>query len=107
MREMILSCYPWCAKEKIVVLPWGNIGSARPAVAPYPALDVAEDEFVIMTMSRLSPEKGIERLLQALGHLGALHSPLCVFICGAPAYMKGRAYERKLKRMAERIDGVR
>ncbi len=107
MRGTILRCYPWCAMEKIVVIPWGDISgqeTARPAVAPY---RFPEDEFVIMTLSRLSPEKGIERLLEALKHLGTMNCSLRVFICGAPAYMKGRKYERKLKRLAVRLDSVR
>jgi len=94
MREVILRCYPWCLPEKIVVIPWGNIAVPHP-VEP---LDVAEDEFVIVTMSRLSPEKGIERLLRALPSVTVPR--LRVFICGAPAYMRGRAYERKLRRLA-------
>ena len=94
MREVILRCYPWCPLEKIAVVPWGNIA---PPVAAEP-LDVADDEFVVVTLSRLSPEKGLERLLRALRHVRVPR--IRVFICGAPAYMKGRAYERKLRRLA-------
>jgi glycosyltransferase involved in cell wall biosynthesis len=51
-----------------------------------------------MTLSRLSPEKGIERLLAALPFVtGSVR----VWICGAPAYMKGKRYEQKLRRMAD------
>src|SRR5439155_17510207 len=64
MKEVIQRCYPDCDAGKIAVLPWGNV-AARPAVAPYRD-GVGDDEFVIMTLSRLSPEKGIERLLAAL-----------------------------------------
>jgi len=95
MRDVIVRCYPWCPAEKIAIVPWGNI---PPPVTPEP-LEVPDDEFVIVTLSRLSPEKGIERLLRALRHVRV--SRLSVFICGAPAYMKGRAYERKLRRLAE------
>jgi len=94
MREVILRCYPWCPTERITVVPWGNIA---PPVAAEP-LDVAKDDLVIVTLSRLSPEKGIERLLRALRHVRLPR--VRVFICGAPAYMKGRAYERKLRRLA-------
>jgi len=94
MREVILRCYPWCPTGKISVVSWGNIA---PAVEGE-TLDVADDEFVIMTLSRLSPEKGIERLLRALPYVRVPR--LRVFICGAPAYMRGRAYERKLRRLA-------
>jgi len=78
------------------VLPWGDIAT-HPAVAPYPA-----DGFVIMTLSRLSPEKGIERLLEAMRFVDG---NVRVWICGAAAYMKGKRYERKLRRMAdERVE---
>ena len=98
MREVILRCYPWCPPEKIVVLPWGNV-AAKPAVTA-PALDAGEDEIVIITLSRLSPEKGIERLLAALPYLNVDGGKIRVFICGGPAYMKGQAYEQKLRRLA-------
>jgi glycosyltransferase involved in cell wall biosynthesis len=131
MKEMILRCYPWCATEKIVVLPWGNVatgrsphpdplpvsqGEGRQTGSPLPSsrgedqgegLSIADDEIVIITLSRLSPEKGIERLLAALPYVDARGKKLRVFICGAAAYMKGRAYERKLRRLAERVASAR
>ena len=91
MKEMICRCYPRCDAGKILVLPWGNI-AARPAVAPYRA-----EGFIIMTLSRLSPEKGIERLLLALPFV---EGDFRVWICGAAAYMKGRRYEKMLRRLA-------
>jgi len=95
MREVIRRCYPWCPSQNIVVVPWGNL--SPPAAGE--SLDVAADEVVIVTLSRLSPEKGIERLLRALPHLRLPRWR--VFIAGAPAFMNGRAYERKLRRMAK------
>jgi glycosyltransferase involved in cell wall biosynthesis len=107
MKEMILRCYPWCAPEKIVVLPWGDI-SVRDAVGPLiPGYSIADDEVVIITLSRLSPEKGVERLLAALPYVDARGKKLRVFICGGAAYMKGRSYERKLRRLAEKATACR
>jgi len=125
MKDVILRCYPDCPPANMVVMPWGNLAgvkseasvreigrdrppgcpnqyAARPAacprfligVAPYPA----EDEVVIMTLSRLSPEKGIERLIKALRHLDTLNYR--VWICGAPAFMQGQRYAAKLRRLA-------
>ena len=55
-----------------------------------------------MTLSRLSPEKGIERLLAALPFLPA---NVRIWICGAPAYMKGERYAHKLRQLAdERVE---
>lgn len=95
MREMIRRCYPWCDAGKVVVMPWGNLAGPPGTAATAPATD---DQFVIMTLSRLSPEKGIERLLRALPQVDG---KVRVWICGAPAYMKGRRYERKLRRLAD------
>jgi len=110
MRDVILRCYPWCSPEKFVVLPWGNIAS-NPVAVGIPLLqqiqNVDVDEIVIITLSRLSPEKGIERLLSALPHLNATGKKVRVFICGGPAYMKGRAYEQKLRRLTARITTAR
>jgi glycosyltransferase involved in cell wall biosynthesis len=109
MKEMILRCYPSCAAEKIVVLPWGDVsvrGVPGPAVIDR-RYSIADDEVVIITLSRLSPEKGIERLLAALPHVDARGKQLRVFICGGAAYMNGRAYERKLRRLAEKVTTTR
>ena len=99
MKAVILRCYPDCLPEKVVVLPWGNLADT-PAVAP-DRDNADEDEVVIMTLSRLSPEKGIERLLRAL----PLMTVKCrVWICGAPAFMQGQRYADKLRRLAgERV----
>jgi len=113
MKDLLQRCYPDCREDKITVLPWGNIaGKARPPGAPLP--DVPNDlgvssgralpngQFAIMTLSRLSPEKGIERLLAALRHVDG---NVRVWICGGAAYMQGRRYERKLRRLAdERVE---
>ena len=129
MRETILRCYPWCTAEKIAVLPWGDMsvtphpdplpatrGEGTPQVSPLPSargedqgegLNIARNEFVILTLSRLSPEKGIERLLAALPRVHVRGHKLRVLICGGAAYMKGRAYERKLRRLVARITSLR
>jgi glycosyltransferase involved in cell wall biosynthesis len=109
MRDVILRCYPWCPKEKIEVLPWGNIAaSSEPTTAVIDRrYSIGEDEIVIITLSRLSPEKGIERLLAALPYLSATNKKMRVFICGGPAYMKGRAYEQKLRRLVSRVTTAR
>ena len=97
MREVIVRCYPDCPSAKVVVLPWGNLATAAAGVLEH-GTAATDDEVVIMTLSRLSPEKGIERLLAALGHLGALNYR--VWICGAPAFMQGRRYAARLRRLA-------
>jgi glycosyltransferase involved in cell wall biosynthesis len=108
MRETILRCYPWCESEKIVVLPWGDVTGSTAAGKPLlPWPEIADDEFVILTLSRLSPEKGIERLLAALPRVKTSGGRLRVIICGGAAFMKGRAYERKLRQLAATIANAR
>lgn len=93
MKDVIRRCYPDCPPERIVVLPWGNLAPTVDSTA-----EPAVDGVVIMTLSRLSPEKGIERLLAALPWVTG---EFRVWICGAPAYMQGRRYEKKLRRLAD------
>jgi len=107
MKDTILRCYPWCPAEKIVVLPWGDVSIHSCATSSSLPSPVADDEIVVITLSRLSPEKGIERLLAALPHLSTQGKKVRVFICGAAAYMKGRAYEQKLRRLAGPITTTR
>lgn len=111
MKDVILRCYPDCPPEKIVVLPWGNLAGVGEASRLLPPDEdrrdacptISDETVVILTLSRLSPEKGIERLLEALRHLGTLNYR--VWICGAPAFMQGRQYAAKLRRLAgERVE---
>jgi glycosyltransferase involved in cell wall biosynthesis len=110
MQKTILRCYPWCTTGKIVVLPWGDVSqrttAGRDACATK-QFQIAEDEFVILTLSRLSPEKGLDRLLVALRDVETHGCAVRVFICGGPAYMKGQRYARKLRRLAQKLDHIR
>lgn len=104
MRQTLLRCYPRDTRDKVVVIPWGDIaGTIAPDPATIADLKLADDEILIVTLSRLSPEKGIERLLAALPHVTAVGHPWRVLICGAPAYMEGRRYDRKLRKIAGRL----
>jgi len=106
MKDVILRCYPDCPLAHVVVMPWGNlagVGQASRLSAPnedrrdaYPTS--LDETVIIMTLSRLSPEKGIERLLKALRHLDTLNYR--VWICGAPAFMQGQRYAAKLRQLA-------
>lgn len=98
MREVIERCYGREAARKVVVVPWGNVVAADSADSlPVP---VAEEDVVVVAMSRLSPEKGIERVLKALRWMQRKEG-YRMWICGAAAYMQGRRYERRLRRLAE------
>jgi glycosyltransferase involved in cell wall biosynthesis len=110
MREVMLRCYPTCPASKIHLLPWGTWGSSggRPdAAALRKEFGVPDEAHVLLTLSRISPEKGQDLLLDAL--LESEQSadfpsrPLWLFICGDAAFMQGRRYLEDLKRRAARL----
>ena len=104
MKEIILRCYPDTDPGKIHVLPWG----APPAAGPFDKqearnkLGLPGDALVLLTLSRLSPEKNQQLLLDALAHWE--RRPDCprihVCICGGAAYMHGRKHEELLRAKA-------
>jgi len=107
MRDVLLRCYPESAPEKIHVLPWGAWEDS-----PAPSPDGLREEFgirdgarVLLTLSRISPEKGQDLLLESL--LDWDPPDLCVFICGGAAYMQGRKFEHKLRKIAARFRNTR
>lgn len=102
MREIIVRSYPECPPSRVEVIPWGNLAPSVDAVeAEEP--QVASDEYLIVTLSRLSPEKGLERLLRALPRVETGGRRVRVMICGAPAFMGGRRTLRRLRRLARRV----
>ena len=67
MREVLSRCYPDCA-SKIHVLPWGSWNRFKP-VSPdslRAEYGVQPGDRVLLTLSRISPEKGQDLLLEAL-----------------------------------------
>ncbi len=107
MKEIILRCYPDTPPAKVHVLPWG----APPAPPPIPkpearrALGIPESALVLLTLSRLSPEKNQQLLLEALAEWE--RQPGCpeihLFLCGGAAYMHGQKHERHLRSLAARL----
>lgn len=109
MKEIILRCYPRTDPARIHVLPWGAppaLGRVEKAAARA-ALGIPEDALVLLTLSRLSPEKNQQLLLRALaGWEGSGDypvRPVVALICGGAAYMHGRAHEEELRRLAGRL----
>lgn len=101
MADVIRACFGDVAGIEIV--PWG-----APVVTPKP--QVRGGGPVILTLSRLSPEKGHELLLDALAEgerRGEVPAGLEVVICGAPAFMWGRVYAAELQRRAQRLRDCR
>ena len=66
---------------------------------------------MLLTLSRISPEKGQDLLLEAMLEWEARGDfpdrPLWLFICGDAAFMQGRKFLRRLERMAARLRRIR
>ncbi len=94
MKHTILGCYPETNPAKIHITPWGASPVQGTGVRGLPS---------ILTLSRISPEKGQHRLLEALrGYKGKAR----VVIAGEAAFMGGAAYLGKLKRIAKDLQNV-
>ena len=84
------------AAERIRVLPWGNwnAGARGDAESVRREFGVPADARVLLTLSRISPEKGQDLLLEALLEWEAREDfpgrPLWLFVCGDAAFMQGR-----------------
>ncbi len=88
MKQTLLDCYPGTDPARIHVISWGVDLPARGAAPGGPRL---------LTLSRISPEKGQHRLLEALRGMA---DPPPLTIAGEAAFMGGAAYARKLRRLA-------
>ncbi len=109
MRDVIARCFPGAA-DKVEVVPWGAWATTAPeaqVAAEVAALretyQLRQGERVIVTLSRLSPEKGIERLLRALRlgeQRGEMPDGVRVLIAGEAAFMMGARYRAMLVRLA-------
>jgi glycosyltransferase involved in cell wall biosynthesis len=118
MREVLLRCYPDCLskespREKIHVLPWGNWNEDVPA-DPEPLrreFGVPRDARILLTLSRISPEKGQDLLLEALLEWERRDDfpayPLWLFVCGDAAFMQGQRFFEKLRERAARLKRTR
>ncbi len=117
MKELILRCYPRTPPEKIHVIAWGawnrpaNLEERSEEVKrirqEYALLDNA---LVLLALSRISPEKGQDLLLEALmeweryGDLPA--RPVRLFLCGDAAFIQGKKHLEKLRALAGRLRRV-
>lgn len=107
MKEIILRCYPKTPPEKIHVLPWG----APPTLPPIDKqkarqqLGIPSDALVLITLSRLSPEKNQQLLLDALAkwEQQSGYPKIYALICGGAAYMHGKKHESLLRAKAAKL----
>ncbi|MFO8034223.1 MAG: glycosyltransferase family 4 protein [Candidatus Bipolaricaulota bacterium] len=107
MQRVLQDAYPWRTADDVLVIPWGSLPAGQPSADGAEArgrLGLPSDRSVLIALSRISPEKGQDILLRALSLWEKRGGrPLTVVLCGAPAYMHGRRYMRKLQRLAGRL----
>jgi glycosyltransferase involved in cell wall biosynthesis len=112
MADVLTRSYPLWARGKVMVIPWGAIVERNENEPGSPDIriqyGVPEDQPVLLTLSRISPEKGQDLLLRALRIWEKKGGgDICLFICGAPAFMHGRRYFSRLLRLAGKLSRVK
>jgi glycosyltransferase involved in cell wall biosynthesis len=113
MKEVMLRCYPHCPAEKIHVLPWGVPAPGPPgdAIPLRHEFNVPDNARVLLTLSRISPEKGQDLLLKKLMEWERSadypREPLWLFICGDAAFMQGFEFLEKLRSLAAKLKKTR
>ena len=114
MKEVMLRCYPDCPPQKIHVLPWGvweDEGPPGDAAALRMEFEVPDNARVLLTLSRISPEKGqdllLEKLMEWERRADYPQEPLWLFICGDAAFMQGVEYLKRLRMLAAKLRKTR
>lgn len=119
MADTVKRCYDGDAgvplESRMLVLPWGGLGepcdeaaAAAEAARLRAHFQLRPETAVVMTLSRISPEKGLHLLLEGLRLLEdapfGRGLDVAAFVCGEPAFMRGEAYARRVRKAA---DGLR
>jgi glycosyltransferase involved in cell wall biosynthesis len=113
MKDVMLRSYPECPPEKIHVLPWGvsDPSYAGDAVPLRYEFNIPDHARILLTLSRISPEKGqdllLERLIAWERQADYPSEPLWLFICGEAAFMQGFSYLERLRALAKRLKKTR
>ncbi len=122
MADTLMRCYGDLIgyeelSRRIAIVPWGVWADPPGPADENRAAELREyheigaDTTVLMTLSRISPEKGLHLLLEGLRLLelnGRLSGKdLRLFICGEPAFMMGQAYGRQVRLAAAKLKEVK
>lgn len=119
MKDIMLSTYGHSEslEKRIEVIPWGapvpqfthaQIEDAIPQINS--EFNLHPNDPVLVTLSRISPEKAQNKLLEALSwgeQFGGIPDHLTVLICGEPSFMEGRRFFAKLKAAAADFRKIR
>ncbi len=118
MKTVLLHAYPNTPEDRIDVVAWGVRPDQAPEAEVARELEFIRNEYgldpgraTVVCLSRISPEKGQDLLLEGLIELerqGAFRdSPPHLLICGAPAFMRGQAQMDLLRKLSARLARVR
>ncbi len=117
MRQIIRETYPDTPPDQTAVIPWGSPDMIYSEAEISEAVsqinerwNLTPNSLVIVTLSRISEEKGQDLLLRGLlDNEESAHFPehCTVFICGHSAYMGGERFLAKLQALAQRLTKIR
>jgi glycosyltransferase involved in cell wall biosynthesis len=127
MANTLKLSYGEAAFQKTAVFPWGGweeefseLEVEREVVRARREFGIQPEAVTLLTLSRISPEKGIDRLLNALllwenqrhglpacSLVAVKPEDVHVLICGDAAFMDGQVFAQKLKRLASKLRKIR
>lgn len=110
MASILHRCYPFLPEDRVQVLPWGcwqddtTDAAIREAKEHLLSTIPNLQRPVLLTLSRISPEKGLDTLMDAL-HLRekAASPPVTLIVAGEAAYMRGHSFLRLVEQKASRL----
>ena len=113
MADVMCDTYPWLAREKCVAMPWGVKLPAFTDIEIEDEVELLRQQFgistdvqVLLTLSRISPEKGQDTLLEALRDWVPARETVLI-ICGEAAFMMGQRFLRRLHSLATEMKHIR
>src|SRR5437879_2234100 len=114
MKDVLLRCYAGLEPQRIHVLPWGawedpviseDVQREKESLNTH--FPIPSGSRILLTLGRISPEKGQDRLLKALAlwerRPDFPKKGVCVLLAGESAYMMGKSYQKKLERLASKL----
>lgn len=117
MKQTLVRCYPGIA-HKIRVFQWGlpelaldrtTVNAARQDLET--RFPTPPDTLNLISLSRITPEKGQDRVLRALESWERTgdypQQGVTYFIVGEAAYMQGKRFETRLRKLAKRLRRTR
>ena len=118
MKRVLVRMYPAVPAERIHVFPWGSHADAHDESVLRARVDelrrqyaIPDDVKILITLSRISEEKGQDRLLKALEiwekEPEFPQQGVCVLMCGVAGYRHAKSYEKKVKERANALTKVR